>query len=396
MNWLLIFLVKEKELSLEDRLVLARLIVRYGDCRDIYGGVRDLARRLKLPVQMVSTSLPRLARLGALQATVEEGHIGRPSYKYAMTHMIAVAARNAPKPQSVHHFRVIESLVLDIPSSTIKKKTDTLSPLNALVLAFLLFHGRSSGVICRLPKERYRDFLGINGNRLDSQVKKLKRLGYILGVRPGAYSKRFLGVVPSTIFLNLARCYGSTSVQFDREVHTCIFCRNESVAEIVFNSAMRQQAARWKEVEVDGPGYGLWQPGKLKSGASRFFFDVDRSGVQAALQVLLDVCACEQLLAKTSGTDEHERNNFIKKYGTWFFPGLAHRNGGLSLAENQLLSLIFNWVRVVMREIRWLMRLDKVVEAKGDLVGLAIARKSSFASTDLFLVVQTKKVHENK
>ncbi|WP_439510132.1 hypothetical protein [Marinimicrobium koreense] len=373
MSWLCIFSWLDKDASIEDRLVLVRVVSKYSSMPSFRGRVRELASRLKLPEKMVALALPGLVRSGALEAMENAGPIGRPSYDYRVGDKVKAAAKEGGESKKISHFSVIESLALDVPSVSITKKADRLSPLNAFTLAFLMFHGGASGVVCRLSKDRYRRFLGLTGDRLDSQIKKLERLGYILGRRPGAYSPRFLGVVPSTLFLDLEKCYGATSVTFDMTVSSGVFKYEEHVAGVVFGLAGEGKYRRW-EFNPESAGKLMIPTFKLPPGAKHYFLDQNRAEVQLAFQVLLDVCACELLVDVENGKPE-DADQLSDRYAARFMPSLSAQGHRLTSVEQWLRDFVYDNVRKRMQELKlWLDAIQKS-RSKGKLVGLAMPQQ---------------------
>ncbi|MGD8174977.1 hypothetical protein [Marinimicrobium sp. ARAG 43.8] len=372
---------KDKNLKLEHRLTLARMVGKYGIEGSVAGGVRDISRRLKLPVEMISSAIRELTE-GQYLVVKREGKIGRPSYSYSLAPGVKSAYKKGKAAGEAPHCKMIEALILDISSGGARKR-ENLSPVNAFVLAYLVYICGHGGVVPRLSKKRSLTELGIRGERLDSQLKKLKALGYVRGVRPGVYSKQFLGVVPRTIFIDLERCFERVGLPFDFEVLKLTFKREYTVAEAVYDAVSDRELVVWAEDGSKIVGFGRRRPIKPPLGVLRYFSDQNAHAVQDALQTMLDVCACEEIVRYNGDTtfDKDRFERFVERYICWYLPNSRVLPERLRGDERWMMDKLYNYVLATAREISRLCAASMIGKSFGDLVSLAVVRTDTWSKT---------------
>lgn len=392
MNACFVFEWKDKDLKLEHRLTLARMVVSYGIEGSAGGGVKAIASRLRLPVEMLSSVIRELTDRQYLVAK-REGKIGRPSYSYTVGPSLKSAYGKAKSASKVRHFTVVEALILDV-SRTGLRKSKKLSAVNAFVLAYLIYICGQGGVVPRLSKVRSLAELGITGHRLDSQLEKLRTLGLVRAIRPGVYSKRFLGVVPKTVVIDLERCFKCVGLSFDFEVRNVRLDRDYTVAEAVYRSINDRELVTWEEDNGVISGFGTPRFFKPKNEVLRYFGDQNVFAVQDALQVLLDVCACEELITYQGDTNFNEErfDKFTQRYTHWYLPNSRALPDRLDHDERWFMDKIYNFVLATAREI-WrvcapLMKDDSL----GDVVSLTIVKVHGTGSRTFDCIVTAKPV----
>lgn len=213
-----VYLLKSENLSLtaEEKYFLVRLFWVYGSKSIVSGKISNLTmRNLTTVTGMASNQLMKvcdslLAKkymdkcLGRDLVNDEKG--GRPPITYSLTNRLIDELKESHSKSSVDSDTSLRlDGLLGNKEYVVKKYKTKLSPTNRVVLAVLYIHADECGFVENLSMKQLGKLAGLaTRDRIEGQLDKLMKLGFILDYVPGLSGKIAWSVGgTSSFFLNV-------------------------------------------------------------------------------------------------------------------------------------------------------------------------------------------------
>lgn len=235
-----------QQLTPEAKYFLIRIVYLYGD-GSVTEKVEDLAKTVGLSKAALTKARSLLSDLGYIEVSAvpnfskERG--GRPRFQIRikrnfLDEICSYADQQSNVVSQDHHQRLMDKLLFwpsgrdVLRARNIKKikktaeessTTHTFTITTRLLLAVLYSHADPCGVVIKLGLSRLSRLLGISGDRLESQLKIIKNLGYLIDRVSGVTGRIIFGRAAGTFYMNISdddcKAYGSfTLVAFDTNV----------------------------------------------------------------------------------------------------------------------------------------------------------------------------------
>jgi hypothetical protein len=224
MVFLRLFRIEINGLSPEERLVMTSFAMHFEGCEAIQLTVRDLSRRLGIPLRVVARAVSRLSDEKYVIINKVSVGRGRPSRSYKLSPVTQArlnedfeisypplcvrVIKNLLSAPSVQRGKQdgeepsIEAVGFKKPPS--RNKGDQPRASNRWLLAVLFSYSDKLGVVRGVTTSQLRQMTGMGGVRLKSQLLQLVEQGLIRSYVPGASNTLFVGTkVSTTYFLNL-------------------------------------------------------------------------------------------------------------------------------------------------------------------------------------------------
>jgi len=180
----------------------------------LVGPQREIYAVLGMTAQRARPALNQLKLLGYVSEKKCVHGRGRPGISYQVSAELHRRLEGVSTPPTAHLEEVenlcLQSFAIRIqskknPSNMMdgEERSDMLSPATNLLLAVLLMHAETPGVVRGLSYGRLTAFTGMTRDRLKSQISKLKNIGVIAWHQPGVLCDQGNVRMRSVYFLDL-------------------------------------------------------------------------------------------------------------------------------------------------------------------------------------------------
>lgn len=204
----------------EVKYFLIKIIHCYGVDTPVDQPQVELAIELGVSRNVVGTALKYLADGQYLEQErfVDKG--GASKGRYRVSGKLQQKLRNAADHEVFHGPLIDHLLEPDVSRKKINKRHQLMLS-HRLLLIVLLGKANRRGVVEGMGMSELGGLTGMSGERLRSQISKLKDLGYLRFHVPGATGKRLFGHIPGMFFLNLSHdSYGCVAYSSHIYIYT--------------------------------------------------------------------------------------------------------------------------------------------------------------------------------
>lgn len=193
-------------LSPQARYALMKLWLENGDSFPLQLSVQDCARDLAMPRARAGKVISELIDAGHIEPDYRFGQRGRPKRFINISAATTEMLRNLTPthPGGVLHLESVHSLLAHRTSDA-DADFPSLSPANIVFLIALLSCANECGAVHGLGTAKLITYTGMTAQRINLQVRKMRKLGLILFVVPGMTGARILGKTTTTYWLDLSR-----------------------------------------------------------------------------------------------------------------------------------------------------------------------------------------------
>lgn len=194
------------ELSPQARYALMKLWLESGHALPLQLSVHDCARHMAIPRARTGKVLNELIDNGRIEADYACGQRGRPKRFIdipAATKEMLENNLTPTQPADALHLESVHRLLAHRTSDT-AADPPSLSPANLVFLIALLSCANESGAVHSIGTARLSTYTGMNAQRINLQVRKMRKLGLILFSVPGMTGARILGKTATSYWLDLS------------------------------------------------------------------------------------------------------------------------------------------------------------------------------------------------
>lgn len=182
----------------EARFFMVRLLKQYGSQDEFTGGIKEFAASFGVREELISGVFRELVQNGYLKERRVGGRRGRPSRYFGWGTTIGLLGEKV-----IRHVPLIEELLAVELRGRLKNERLKLTLSNRLLLAVLLAHSDSSGVVTGLGLAGLSALTGLNRDQLFYQLRKLEYAGYLRPFVSGITGTGLFGASPGHHFVNL-------------------------------------------------------------------------------------------------------------------------------------------------------------------------------------------------
>ena len=167
--------------------------------------VQDCARHMAIPRARAGKVINELIDAGHIKPNFRFGQRGRPKRFIDISAATTEMLHNLTPahPGGVLHLESVHRL-LGRRTSNADADSPSLSPANIVFLIALLSCANESGAVHGIGTTRLSTYTGMNTQRINLQIREIKRLGLILVSVPGMTGARILGKTTTSYWLNLS------------------------------------------------------------------------------------------------------------------------------------------------------------------------------------------------
>jgi len=216
--------LRARTLSIESKMILLSLIVNSGEATSL----RIWAIALRISDNTLKSALDDLLALECITKEHKKSSSPRGETKYFVQAQKTEKLLAPTITQGENKRSSLRGSIETFVKETLGQKLNTsrsekdrkceLLPVNLILFAIFLVHSDELGIVDKLSKADLKKLTGYTADKLNSQLKKLVRIG-VLSLRVSGLSKSLLvGKVKSIYFLNLThdafKCYEYELVQY--------------------------------------------------------------------------------------------------------------------------------------------------------------------------------------
>ena len=334
---------KHRSFTPESKLLWLKVGRLYGASNPVCRTIKELSSELSLGDRFVTRAICDSAKIQGVRDV--------PDFKPLLISYVA-SSRGRPKSQYMAapwpepskttfaelgegREELIEQILFNVEKAAFKDRGCALSPANCLLLALLVSLAGACGEVRGVSRANLRAMTGMSNERLDNQLKKLRRLGFLFGWVGGGTGKNILGVTFGVYWVNLRVCgkIFQVDVSFpDESTITYDYSGvGKSLLEEVGSIGM---LPRFKNDDAGGQTV-VWSPLEREARGVLNFFEMDPGGrFEAVLQQALEeatawVAMRILIRAETYRVDverlifelgDEERESFKTRYQPVFLP----------------------------------------------------------------------------
>ena len=182
-----------------------KLWLESGDSFPLQLSVHECALKLAMPRARAGKVTNELIDAGHIEPDYRFGQRGRPKRFIDISAATTEMLRNLTPahPVGVLHLESVHRLLAHRTSDAYAD-SPSLSPANIVFLIALLSCANESGAVHGIGTTRLSTYTGMNTQRINLQIREIKRLGLILVSVPGMTGARILGKTTTSYWLNLS------------------------------------------------------------------------------------------------------------------------------------------------------------------------------------------------
>lgn len=192
-------------LSPQARYALMKLWLENRDSFPLRLSVQDCARDLAMPRARAGKVINELIEKGHIEPDYSFGQRGRPkrfidisaATKGMLSKLTPTQTGEVLHLESVHR-------LLNHRTSDTASDSPSLSPANLVFLIALLSCANESGAVHGIGTTRLSTYTGMSAQRINLQIREIKKLGLILVSVPGMTGAHILGKTTTSYWLNLS------------------------------------------------------------------------------------------------------------------------------------------------------------------------------------------------
>tara|TARA_R110000851_G_scaffold323449_2_gene490150 strand:+ start:1172 stop:2488 length:1317 start_codon:yes stop_codon:yes gene_type:complete len=198
------FLSDLSGLSPQARYALMKLWLENGHSLPVQMSVENCASHMAIPRARAGKVINELIDTGHIEPDYRIGQRGRPKRFINISAATTEMLRNLTPthPGGVLHLESVHSLLAHRTSDA-DADSSSLSPANIVFLIALLSCANECGAVNGLGTSKLITYTGMTAQRINLQVKKMRKLGIILFSVPGMTGARILGKTTTTYWLDL-------------------------------------------------------------------------------------------------------------------------------------------------------------------------------------------------
>lgn len=351
---------EHENLTPEAKLFWLRMGRIYGVGTPVSLGIKELPAQLNLGERFVARAISDLGKIQGspgkpgfrlIWRWTEASSRGRPAYYYMAAPWTAPSKTTSCKLGKGRE-ELIERILFKVRRPAFKARGLSLSPTNCLLLALLVSLAGVCGEIRGVSRARLRAMMGMSYERLENQLLKLRRMGYLFGWIGGGTGKFILGVRYGVYWLNLKKCGEHFKVELDPPTEGRVSYIYADIGAILVAATETKDILPEEVCELDGSSQVIWSPvERSKRGLMLFFESESGARLSEILQEALEEAAAwiagRILKVGPDYSPDSERDAFIDRYQTVFVPESVLRKLTVALETVviELLEYLFDLCR---------------------------------------------------
>ena len=398
------------ELSPQARYALMKLWLDSGRMLPLKLSVHDCARHMAIPRARAGKILKELIDSGRIEADYACGQRGRPKRFIdipAATKEILEKNLTPAQPGEVPHLDSVHRLLAHRTSDA---DTPTLSPSNLVFLIALLSRANECGAVHGLGTAELSAYTGMKAQRINLQVRKMRRLGVLLSAVPGITSGRILGRTTTTYWLNLDHHLLKAPDHPMIAKRMLVMLESGDIVNELFELIREFKVEKRKYMKKSGRLLNNRQAAELASNklnahritqipkldvllVEDFFGEAENPGLRLAFQSMVDQVARDNALARISAKLTNGKisltTSMLRHLYQELLPLHSQRNDATDFPtrknKQMLMRLVLDLAKTLADELIAL--LPQLGLEISEITSLELAPTSRKLSTDRHLIV---------